>query len=95
VPARVTVAEDGRPQRVAIRAAGFTPGSVQACAGPWRTSGEWWRVADARVQHENESERPLVGWNRDEWDVNLADGAVYRLYRDRDQDRWFVDGVID
>jgi hypothetical protein len=36
-----------------------------------------------------------IGWNRDEWDVNLADGGVYRIYRDRERNRWFVDGVID
>jgi protein ImuB len=36
-----------------------------------------------------------VAWNRDEWDVNLSDGGVYRIYRDRERDRWFVDGVID
>ena len=36
-----------------------------------------------------------VGWNRDEWDVALGDGGIYRVYRDRDRNRWFVDGIVD
>jgi protein ImuB len=96
VPVSVSVVvKDGRPQRVALERAGWRGGLVSACAGPWRTCGEWWCVADARVESDGDASRPLVGWNRDEWDVNLADGAVYRIYRDRDRDRWFVDGVVD
>ena len=34
-------------------------------------------------------------WSRDEWDVALADGAVYRIFRDRATDGWFIDGVVD
>jgi protein ImuB len=34
-------------------------------------------------------------WSRDEWDVALADGAVYRIFRDRVTDAWFIDGVVD
>jgi protein ImuB len=48
-------------------------------AGPWRTSGGWW------AQH----------WNRDEWDVALEDGAVCRVFQDRDSGQWFVDGIYD
>jgi hypothetical protein len=36
-----------------------------------------------------------AGWDRDEWDVSLSDGAVYRVFRDRDADRWFIDAVMD
>jgi protein ImuB len=94
IPASVAV-KDGRPVRVATERQGLRGGCVDACAGPWRTSGQWWRVSDARVQADGEGSRPQVGWNRDEWDVNLADGGVYRIYRDRDRNRWFIDGVID
>ena len=37
----------------------------------------------------------VEGWNRDEWDVALADGGIYRIYRDRSRDQWFVDGIVD
>ena len=78
VPARVGVA-NGRPVRVTIDRHGFSGGGVAGCAGPWRTSGDWWRE----------------GWDRDEWDVALTDGATYRLFRARDTERWFLDGVLD
>jgi protein ImuB len=78
VPARVRVA-DGKPERVAIDRRGMSGGGVTGCAGPWRTSGDWWRD----------------GWDRDEWDVTLTDGATYRLFRARDTERWFLDGVVD
>ena len=35
------------------------------------------------------------GWDRDEWDVTLSDGATYRVYRERDTDAWFIEGVVD
>jgi protein ImuB len=37
----------------------------------------------------------LASWNRDEWDVALGDGGVYRIFRERDTDRWFVDAIVD
>lgn len=76
---RVTV-ERGRPVRVAIDRRGLPGGGVQQAAGPWRTSGGWW-----------EAER----WNRDEWDVALGDGALCRLFRDRDSGSWFLEGTFD
>ena len=80
-PLAVRVAVDGgRPVRVAIDRQRMPGGVVQQAAGPWRTSGGWW-----------ESGR----WNRDEWDVALSDGTVCRLFRDRDGDRWYLEGVVD
>jgi protein ImuB len=78
VPARVRVV-DGKPVGVTIDRRGMNGGGVRVCAGPWRTSGDWWRD----------------GWDRDEWDVTLSDGATYRLFRSRDTEQWFVDGVVD
>ena len=104
VPARVAVA-DGRPVRVTTDRRGFTGGAVTHCAGPWRTSGAWWLtdVADnsqgSRLNsHRTETSDLRVetsGWNRDEWDVSLGDGAVYRVFLDRDANRWFIDAVVD
>jgi len=35
-----------------------------------------------------------VAWSREEWDVAL-DRGVYRIYRDRLREEWFVDGELD
>jgi protein ImuB len=34
-------------------------------------------------------------WDCDEWDVALGDGAVYRIFRDRESDAWFIDAIVD
>ena len=54
------------------------------CAGPWRSSGDWWK--------ERGSSQP---WVRDEWDVELVDGSIYRIYRDLYRKTWFLEGVYD
>jgi protein ImuB len=74
-------------------------GKISRLAGPWRTTGDWWR--DAR-------------WARDEWDVAVEGRAatlnaagsnkgghagpplqLYRIYRDLRSALWFVEGVYD
>ncbi|MBV8817964.1 MAG: hypothetical protein JO022_06380 [Acidobacteriaceae bacterium] len=59
--------------------AGAIRGNILTFAGPWRSSGDWW------------TGNP---WNRDEWDVSLHDGALYRLYRNPDG-TWFIEGTYD
>lgn len=62
---------------------GNKTGKVVAAAGPWNSSGEWWRDDT---------------WNREEWDIELRSGrqhALYRIYHDRRTDAWFVDGSYD
>jgi protein ImuB len=34
-------------------------------------------------------------WNRDEWDVSLGDGAIYRIFQDRETEGWFIDAIVD
>jgi protein ImuB len=55
-------------------------GKIIHIAGPWRSSGDWWHPAQ---------------WNRDEWDVALSDGALYRIYFDASLTRWFIEGNYD
>jgi protein ImuB len=69
-------------------------GKVVNVAGPWRTTGEWWR-ADY--------------WARDEWDVAVESGSknkyvgsqvgstqiLYRIYRELSSGLWFVEGIYD
>jgi protein ImuB len=80
VAIRVTVAR-GRPAAVAIDRRGMPGGRVARAAGPWRTSGAWWDGAGH--------------WDRDEWDVEVAEGVVCRIFRDRVTEQWFLEGVID
>ena len=48
---------------------------------------------------ETSPKRPVAAtagptcWDRDEWDVAIADGTVYRLYVERDVGHWFLEGV--
>jgi protein ImuB len=53
-------------------------GTVLEFAGPWRTSGDWWTTTP---------------WSRDEWDIALSDGALYRIYCE--PRGWFVEGSYD
>jgi protein ImuB len=94
VPARVMVGADGRPVRVATDRQGFAGGTVAACVGPWRTSGDWW-LDRATGPTSPGGDRAGTGWDRDEWDVALKDGSVCRIFRDRSRDAWFVEGMLD
>ena len=72
-------------------------GKVVCVAGPWRTSGDWWR-SDI--------------WARDEWDVAVEfrgqrsesrgqksesseTKVLYRIYRELRSKEWFVEGIYD
>ena len=94
LPARVRV-EAGRPVRVTIDRRGYTGGRVETAAGPWRTSGNWWVSEAGKAGEAGTGKAGGVGWDRDEWDVALSDGATYRLFRERDGDAWFVEGIVD
>jgi protein ImuB len=60
-------------------AASAARGAIVGRTGPWRTSGDWWDEA----------------WCREEWDVVLDAGGIYRIFRDRLSDRWYLEGVLD
>ena len=74
---------------------------VVAIAGPWRRQGEWWAVAED--DSERKSALTATGWQanapavyaRDYYELALADGGIYRMYRDHYSQKWFVDGVYD
>ena len=62
-------------------------GKVVSVAGPWRSSGDWWR-SDY--------------WARDEWDVGVESNSkvgfsqlLYRVYRELGNGAWFVEGIYD
>jgi protein ImuB len=77
------------PLKASVRLAAETPveiaapgirGRVLQAAGPWRVSGDWWSG-----EH----------WARSEWDIQLQDGSVCRIYQDAADGAWFVEGVYD
>jgi protein ImuB len=76
-PARAARVTLVRSQPGAIAAEGVR-GKVVDLAGPWRSSGDWWTPDP---------------WSRDEWDIALSDGGLYRLYCD--PAGWFVEGSYD
>ncbi|MGC1342155.1 MAG: hypothetical protein WA854_07505, partial [Candidatus Binataceae bacterium] len=43
----------------------------------------------------SEKEERSHGFLRDYYELALDDGGVYRVFRDLDSERWFVDGVYD
>jgi protein ImuB len=94
VPARVALA-DGRPVRVTTDRRGIAGGSVTHCAGPWRTSGQWWAPNASPGPSDPARDELRRMWNRDEWDVSLGDGAAYRIFADRETNGWFIDAIID
>jgi protein ImuB len=94
VPARVAVVDD-RPVRVTTDRRGFAGGAVVHCAGPWRSSGQWWAGEAREAGRAGQPFPPIQPWDRDEWDVSLNDGGVYRIFRDREHDAWFIDAVVD
>lgn len=55
-------------------------GQVRVASGPWRLEEGWWTPEAVA---------------RDYWDVELSDGAIYRIYHDRREGEWWVDGVYD
>jgi protein ImuB len=65
-----------RDRPLRISASGIH-GKVLNAAGPWRTSGDWWTT---------------TVWNRDEWDIALSNGSLYRIYCDP---HWFIEGSYD
>ncbi len=54
-------------------------GNVTEKRGPWFNSGEWWQADRA--------------WSRTEWDVALATGGIYRVFRT--SEGWFLEGEYD
>jgi protein ImuB len=55
-------------------------GEVRVAAGPWAMEEGWWEETAAE---------------RDYWDVELAQGGMLRIYRDRRSGDWYADGIYD
>lgn len=77
-PALAAQVEALNHRPVKLMATGLS-GKIVTAAGPWRTSGDWWT---------------REAWNRDEWDIALGNGVLYRIYREP-CGSWFVEGSYD
>lgn len=55
-------------------------GRIRVASGPWRLEDDWWSAAAVE---------------RDYWDVELADGGLYRIFRQRATGEWYADGIYD
>lgn len=76
---------------------GELQGKVLWSAGPWRSSGDWWTE---NAKEESASKDQACPWDREEWDVALANGnggsvALYCIYRDLASGKWFADASYD
>jgi protein ImuB len=69
--------QQGKPMHIDAPA---VRGEVIVSAGPWRSSGDWWKT-DV--------------WDCAEWDVLLKDGLLCRVLEDLSTGRWFVTGYYD
>ncbi len=83
-------------------------GKVVSVAGPWRTTGEWWRTDSwARdewdVAIESRTQRSAVSGQRSEGLETKEMGGhgssplqvLYRIYRELRSGSWFVEGIYD
>jgi protein ImuB len=99
-PLRVRISQ-GRP----VNLKALTPpgdrselrGRIVWSAGPWCSSGDWWTE---NAKQESAAKDQSCPWNREEWDVALANGddggvALYRIYRDPTNGNWFADASYD
>jgi protein ImuB len=76
-PVRVWCTGDGQPGKIISAKKEWR---VVACAGPWRTSGDWWKGEP---------------WDCEEWDVEVSDNSLFRIHQDHQMGRWCVEGSYD
>jgi protein ImuB len=55
-------------------------GPVIASAGPWHVTSDWWTAQ---------------AWGRHEWDVEIQNIGVFRIFHLTLEGRWFIDGSYD
>ena len=70
---------------------------VVSAAGPWRRQGEWWATQQTSGDSADYAlpNNTSATYNRDYYELALADGAVYRIYCDLSTGKWFADGIYD
>jgi protein ImuB len=91
---------DGRPVNltavVKLADRAELQGRILWSAGPWRSCGDWW----AENAKQNSADNGHGPFDREEWDVALANGngsgvVLYRIYCDLTSGQWFADASYD
>ena len=75
-PARPATVTLDREKRPSSFVCGSLTGRIVKTRGPWLSSGDWW---------------DRFPWARQDWDVQLDDGVLYRLYREKSE--WRLEGA--
>jgi protein ImuB len=57
-------------------------GAIIDHEGPMHLSGDWWC-------------EPARAWSRREWDIQLRDGPLCRIYEETRTRTWFLEGIYD
>jgi protein ImuB len=94
IPVRVRV-EHGAPAQVIVDRAELAGGRVERCAGPWRTSGEWW-AQSAPDSEQRRAPRAREGAERGDG-APASDRAGVWGGAPWNQDQWDValsDGIV-
>jgi protein ImuB len=55
-------------------------GAIRVASGPWSLEDEWWTGRAVE---------------RDYWDIELSQGGLYRIFRQRSTGEWYADGIYD
>jgi len=77
-PAQITITQGPQAEQRMRVAFANLHSKAHKTSGPWNNSGHWW---------------DQTRWERQEWDIELASGGVYRVAYEAN--RWLVDGVYD
>ena len=54
--------------------------TIKVASGPWLLEEGWWCTPKTR---------------REYWDIELAAGGLFRIYRDQESNEWYADGIYD
>ena len=97
-------AEGGCPREIsAWNKTKSVHGKVVCVAGPWRTTGEWWRTDtwardewDVAIEARDQWSVASGQWSENSKDAHVSTQQVlYRIYRELSSGTWFVEGIYD
>jgi len=100
-PVRIVTDRNGFTSGAVVQAAGpwRTSGEWWTTPGPDSASSVSSTFAPGASVDRSAALSSSVGssasWDRDEWDVAMTDGTIYRLVVERGVGQWFLEGIVD